>query len=178
MPESRYNMMTQLEQFRREKDAFYAGDPQSPLTAGQQKHFEGLNYFPENPALHLELSVERFRNQDEVSMQTSTGSLQNYFRYGRFHFQVEGQPAELTLYSGEEGDFFLPFKDSLAGSETYGAGRYLEPAPLGEDRFLVDFNYAYNPYCAYNERWSCPIPPFENSLKVPIRAGEKMFKEH
>ena len=82
---------------------------------------------------------------------------------------------ELTLYHGAYG-FFLPFVDSAAGIETYPSGRYLEPEPLPGDRFLVDFNLAYNPYCAYNDRWSCPITPFENRLKVPVRAGEKMFK--
>ena len=83
----------------------------------------------------------------------------------------------LTLYAvGDE--FFLPFVDSLAGKETYGAGRYLEPHRHGDGPFHIDFNYAYNPYCAYNERWSCPITPAENRLKVPIRAGEKLFESH
>ena len=107
-------------------------------------------------------------------MQTSTGDVQVYTRYGRFRFEVEGQPAELTIYLADYG-FFLPFVDALAGKETYPAGRYLEPEPLENGRFLVDFNLAYNPYCAYNDRWSCPLTPFENRLKVPLRAGEKIF---
>jgi uncharacterized protein (DUF1684 family) len=69
----------------------------------------------------------------------------------------------------------LPVVDGLAGKETYGAGRYLEPTLAGRGKLLVDFNYSYNPYCAYNENWSCPITPFENRLKIPIRAGEKIF---
>jgi uncharacterized protein (DUF1684 family) len=108
-------------------------------------------------------------------MQTSTGEVQTHQKYGRFKFTVEGQAAELTIYAGENG-YFLPFADSLAGTETYGAGRYLEPEPLGEGKFLVDFNVAYNPYCAYNQNFSCPIPPKENRLKVAIRAGEKVFE--
>ena len=79
-----------------------------------------------------------------------------------------------ALYGGD-GSFFLPFVDSLAGKETYPAGRYLEPEQLDGSRFLVDFNLAYNPYCAYNEMWSCPLTPFENRVKVPVRAGEKNF---
>jgi uncharacterized protein (DUF1684 family) len=71
--------------------------------------------------------------------------------------------------------YFLPFVDALAGSQTYAAGRYIEPIPLGEDKFLIDFNYAYNPYCAYNEYWSCPLTPVENRLRVAIPAGEKIF---
>ena len=80
----------------------------------------------------------------------------------------------LTVYANPQG-FFLPFVDALAGTETYGAGRYLDPEPLGGGRVLLDFNRAYNPYCAYNEQWSCPITPRENRLAVPIRAGEKLF---
>ncbi len=78
----------------------------------------------------------------------------------------------------EKDGYFLPFVDALAGKETYGAGRYLEPEPLGKGLFLVDFNLAYNPYCAYNDMWSCPISPAENHLKIPIRAGEKLFPLH
>ncbi len=81
------------------------------------------------------------------------------------------------MYRNEHG-FFLPFADALAGDETYGAGRYLEPEPAGDDRLLIDFNLAYNPYCAYNPNWSCPITPAENRLKVAIRAGEKVFDDH
>jgi uncharacterized protein (DUF1684 family) len=107
-------------------------------------------------------------------MQTSTGDVQAYERYGKFSFEVEGVPVELTIYYNETG-YFLPFVDSLASKETYPAGRYLEPESLGKNRFRVDFNLAYNPYCAYNDYWSCPLTPFENRLKIPIRAGEKLF---
>jgi uncharacterized protein (DUF1684 family) len=166
--------MSELDDLRREKDAFFKSHPQSPLTPEQQRAFTGLSYFPENPALRLEVRVEAFEPQDILEMQTSTGDVQRYRRIGRFRFEVDGQPAELTIYAGEHG-YFLPFADALAGSETYGAGRYLEPEPLGGGRFLVDFNQAYNPYCAYNPNWSCPLTPFENRLKVPVRAGEKIY---
>ena len=167
--------MTTLDRFRKDKDDFYAHYPDSPLTREQKKAFKGLKYFPENPALALEVTVEPFPEQTTITMQTSTGDVQDYVRFGRFTFTVDGQEAELTIYAtGHE--YFLPFADSLAGSETYPAGRYLEPRALGGGRFLVDFNYAYNPFCAYNERWSCPIPPAENRLKVAIRAGEMIFE--
>jgi uncharacterized protein (DUF1684 family) len=117
---------------------------------------------------------QEFDPKDKIEMQTTTGDTQIYERFGRFKFQVDGQDAELTIYSSGNG-FFLPFVDSLAGQETYPAGRYLEPEPLPGGRFLVDFNLAYNPYCAYNEMWSCPITPFENRVKVPLRAGEKIY---
>jgi hypothetical protein len=168
--------MTELETFRAEKDGFFGSHPQSPLTREQRKNFTGLNYFPENDGLRLEVTVEEFPVKERFEMQTSTGDIQVYERYGRFKFTVDGVEAELTIYQGAHG-FFLPFADSLAGGETYPAGRYLEPEPLPGGRFLVDFNLAYNPYCAYNEMWSCPITPAENRLKLAVRAGEKLFHE-
>ena len=168
--------MTELADFRAQKDAFFKAHPQSPLTAEQQTCFAGLRYFPENPVLRLVLPLEEYAEKDTVIMQTSTGDARLYIRYGRLRFTVDGQDVALTLYAdADSGAFFLPCVDALRGRETYGAGRYLDPEPLGDGRFLVDFNLAYNPYCAYNEMWSCPITPFENRLKVPIRAGEKLF---
>jgi uncharacterized protein (DUF1684 family) len=166
--------MTELDEFRAQKDQFFKTHPQSPLTTEQQQSFQGLHYFPENPALRLVVPVEAFADQGAIVMQTSTGDVREYIRYGRLQFSVDGQEVGLTLYS--EGDaYFLPFADALAGVETYGAGRYLEPEPVGDGQFVVDFNLAYNPYCAYNDDWSCPITPRENRLTVPIRAGEKLY---
>lgn len=168
--------MTELDAFRAEKNEFFGGHPQSPLSREQQKDFHGLNYFPENDSLRLEIKVDEFQIKERFEMQTSTGDVQPYEKFGKFHFPVDGEEVELTIYQSEHG-FFLPFVDSLAGKETYPAGRYLEPEPLPGGRFIVDFNIAYNPYCAYNEMWSCPITPAENRLKVAIRAGEKLFHE-
>lgn len=168
--------MSELDAFRAEKDEFYGSHPQSPLTAEQKKGFQGLKYFPENESLRLEVQVSEFPVKEGFDMQTSTGGVQHYERFGKFSFSVEGQQVELTIYRGEHG-FFLPFVDSLAGTETYPAGRYLEPEPLPGGRFFIDFNLAYNPLCAYNEMWSCPITPAENRLKTAIRAGEKLFHE-
>lgn len=166
--------MSSMENFRKQKDRFFKHDPHSPLLPEQKDGFEGLSYYPDNPDLRFEVEPEEFEEQEQVSMQTSTGDVADFIRWGRIHFEVEGEPAALTLYvSVGSGGFFLPFMDATNGEETYGAGRYLEIEPLASGRFLVDFNMAYNPYCAYNERWSCPIPPKENRLKVAIRAGEK-----
>jgi hypothetical protein len=169
------NAMIDLNAFRTEKDSFFARHMQSPLTHEQKRSFHGLHYFPEDESLRLEVRVERFADQTEIEIPTSTGSVQRYRRYGRFKFEVDGQQAELTIYKAAH-DFFLPFVDSLAGKETYPAGRYLEIEPLGRDRFIADFNLAYNPYCAYNAQWSCPLTPPENRLNIPIRAGEKIFE--
>jgi len=169
--------MTELEQFRAQKDTFFKMHPQSPLLPEQQETFERLRYFPENPALRLVIPIEEFASKERIVMQTSTGDVRPYARYGKLRFSVEEQTVELTLYADDDS-YFLPFADALAGEETYGAGRYLEPQSLGEGQFLIDFNLAYNPYCAYNDDWSCPITPIENRLQVPIRAGEKVFSEH
>ena len=168
--------MTELENFRAEKDDFFASHPQSPLTPLQTRTFEGLRYFDEDSSLRLEISVTPFAEREQIEIQTSTGDVRVYTRFARFQFTVDGQDAALTIYETEHG-FFLPFVDSLAGKETYPAGRYLDLEPLPGNRFLVDFNLAYNPYCAYNDKWSCPLTPFENRLKVPIRAGEKVFHD-
>ena len=170
--------MSELTEFRRAKDDFFKTGYQSPLTGEQKKDFKGLNYFPENPALRLELPLERHANPARVKMQTSTGGVQDYSRVGQITFQVKGQDAALQIYEAVDrpGNYFLPFVDGTAPAESYGAGRYLEPEEDG-DKLIVDFNLAYNPYCAYNERWSCPLPPAENRLTVRIEAGEKKFHE-
>jgi hypothetical protein len=167
-------MKSQAPKVRKQKDAFFKNHPQSPLPPQDRAGFKGLVYYPVDENLNLMLEAEEFDEKDEIQMQTSTGDVRSYLRWGRVHFSVDDQPAELTLfYSPESGYFFLPFMDATSGQETYGAGRYLEPHMVDETRVQVDFNLAYSPYCAYNENYSCPIPPAENRLKVRIEAGEK-----
>jgi hypothetical protein len=184
----RAKAVTDLETFRRQKDHFFKHDRYSPLLPEQKGTFAGLSYYVENPALRFELDLEPFEAQEPVMMQTSTGTTAEYIRYGRVRFEVGGEPVELTVFAAPGGGgFFLPFMDATSGEETYSGGRYLEIDPLPGGRFAVDFNMAYNPYCAYNEpqslaaragrspqTWTCPIPPKENRLKVPIWAGEKL----
>jgi uncharacterized protein (DUF1684 family) len=168
--------MSDLINFRTGKDQYFANDPYSPLTPQQKADFKGLQYFPENPVLRFHLPLEKTDQHGDVEIQISNGDIQVYNRYGVIHFEVNGEPANLTIFANEYG-LFLPFVDSLAGVETYGAGRYLEPEELPDGKLLIDFNLAYNPYCAYNEVWSCPLTPWENRLKVPIHAGEKLFQK-
>ena len=169
--------MSDLTEFRKAKDEFMGHDHDSPLEDDQKRDFRGLSYYEEDLDLRFVLDLERFPAQETVEMQTSTGDVAEYVRWGNVSFEVDGQVAELTLYrDASGGEFFLPFADATSGDETYGAGRYLDLEELPGGRVLVDFNKAYNPYCAYNERWSCPLTPFENRIGVPIRAGEKNFK--
>ena len=166
--------MTELEQFRAQKDDFFRLHPQSPLLPDQQMSFAGLSYFSENVDLRLELPIERFAKAETVYFETTGSTLAPHLKFSRIRFKVAGHDVELTVFSTAHG-LFLPFVDSLAGIETYPAGRYLEPELLDDRNLFVDFNLAYNPYCAYNDQWTCPICPPENRLNVVIRAGEKMF---
>ena len=178
--------MSALDRFRAQKDDFFQRDWQSPLTPDQRAAFAGLKYYPENPALRLTVPIEPHADQEIVTLITNTGSAREYVKYGQFSFESGGEVVTLQVYQDPEaGHFFLPFVDATAPDETYGAGRYLDIEPLGGGKFLIDFNYAYNPYCAYNEpyevnpnavqRWSCPLPPRENNLKVRIEAGERKY---
>ena len=163
----------QLTASRRDKDAFMKDHPQSPLSPEQQAAFDGLPYYDYNPALDLTVRVDPVEGEHEIAIETSSGDVRRYERYGRFTFTVDNQPVTLTIYEAPHG-YFLPFADANAGVETYGGGRYLEPEELPGGLFHVDFNQAYNPFCAYSDGWSCPIPPAENRLAVAIRAGEKL----
>jgi len=166
---------SELKRFRAEKDGVFARDPHSPLTDDQRRNFQGLAYFDENPQLVIQAGIDREVDPEEVRMGTSSGEEQVYHRYGLVRFRVDEQPAQLTLYSSEDSaELFVPFRDVTSGHETYGAGRYLE-VEAHDDHVTIDFNYAYNPNCAYDSAWSCPLPPTENWLRVPIRAGEKTF---
>jgi uncharacterized protein len=158
---------------RREKDEFFKASAYAPLTPEQQARFTHLSYYDPNPALDLVVTVEPFTEPGDTVFETTTGDHQHYRRYGQFTFAVDGHEVRLTLYSGPHG-YFLPFVDANAGQDTYSAGRYLEPEPMGNNRFHVDFNLAYNPYCAYGPGWSCPLTPAENRLNIPVRAGEKL----
>jgi uncharacterized protein (DUF1684 family) len=169
--------MSELQEFRVSKDQFYRSGRDSPLTRSQKIGFTGLAYFDEHPDLRIDAELAEPPNHDEITLETSTGDSQTYRRAGLVHFAVDGQPTQITLYAAEDADrFFVPFRDATSGHETYGAGRYLEVDPPVDGRVILDFNYAYNPYCAYNDQWSCPLPPLENWLAVPIRAGEKEFE--
>ena len=166
--------MSDLTDFREAKDRFFATSDDSPLTRQQRQRFTRLRYYEENHALVFDVAPEVFEERERVTMQTSTGTEATYERLARIRFHVGDTPWELTIYRDPDtGSLFLPFRDASAGRETYGAGRYLEVEPTEDGKLVVDFNYAYNPYCAYNTGWACPIPPFENRTRVPIRAGER-----
>lgn len=169
-----------LEQFRQSKDEFFKSQ-QSPLPSAARASFVGLRYYAPNLELRLSLTLERDPSAAPILMQTSTGAERVYQRLGWVTFSAAGSSARLALYAPEGDDqpsaAFVPFMDATNAKETYEGGRYLEAELTGET-VTLDFNLAYNPYCAYVDHWSCPIPPNENRLKVAIRAGEKTFGDH
>lgn len=166
----------ELEDQRREKDEAFKHDPNSPIPPGERRGFKGLSYYPPDPRYRIEAKLVAEPHQD-LNIQRSAGDVVLYTRLGHFAFTLPGGDVKLALYESD-GHAFLPFRDKTSGKDTYGAGRYLEPMELGGGRFLLDFNLAYNPFCAYNEEYSCPFPPPENWLQVPVEAGEKAYGEH
>ncbi len=170
-------MSTRLDRFRGNKNEFFRTDEHSPLQPDQQRAFTKLNYFPENDDLVFQVRLdENSVSHDPVMLETTSGTQQQFIPAGRIAFDIDGETVHLTLYrESGRGRYFLPFKDATSGHESYAGGRYLDPQETPDGVLTVDFNYAYNPYCAYSEDWTCPIPPKENELDVPIRAGEMAF---
>lgn len=163
-------------------DVVFGDAEQSILTAEDVANFHGLAYYPIDISYRVPCSFKRLKNQKPFQMKTSTDRLPTYVAYGKLSFKVNGEQCELTVYQNldliknkEYADYlFIPFIDETSGNETYGAGRYMD-IRIGdlEDNPVIDFNTCYNPYCAYNNRYSCPVPPSENHLTVPIHAGVK-----
>jgi len=159
---------------RRAKDEYFGRAHDSPLTVEQRTQFGGLRYFPEDAAYRFTVTVDPTESAYAEDVEMSDGSTSRLRRLGTVRFDLDGE--RLTLVAYEQGDdLFIPFRDGTSGKETYGAGRYVEAEPLGGGRFALDFNRAYNPYCAYNDAWRCPLPPPDNWLSVAIRAGELSF---
>src|SRR5215469_8325934 len=179
-----------LQRFRETRDALFATHPQSALDEEQRQHFEGLRYFPYNPAMCLTADVDINVEPTLLTVAMNEKESMTMTKVARLRFTLDGQEVGLSLYwlNIYGGGLFLPFRDTTSPAESYGGGRYLFDTIKGSDflpvpgvstneRILLDFNYAYNPSCAYNDRWVCPLAPIENRLKVPIRAGEMKYKE-
>lgn len=166
-----------LDDFRKHKNEYFASGAHSPLEPDDIKGFEGLAYYPYNPALQFELDIEPTDDQgSRLTLDTSDGQRIDFLIAGAVHFMVDNGEYALTLLKdSDRGRFFLPFNDTTNGLETYSGGRYLDPQQKPNGKLAIDFNFAYNPYCAYGDGWSCPLPPEQNKLQVELRAGEKAF---
>ncbi len=172
--------MTQLEHFRQQIDQYFATSGDSPLEPAQQRDFAGLNYYPESSDFVFEVELEPPTDTTPYIAPTSTGDEVRFERIGRFSFEVGGEIVTLVVLGSGAGDMFIPFRDATSGKTTYGAGRYLDDhrygvTHLGDKRYRLDFNFAYNPTCAYSPYYSCPLPPRENWLSVALEAGEMAY---
>ena len=170
---------TRLDAYRERRDHYFAHDPGSPLEPDQRDSFDGLRYFSEHPDLALEVPLDESGPGvgEQVDLLTVDGQAKPFLRAGRIRFEVDGQPVTLSVFKDlTRGRYFLPFRDGTSGQESYAGGRYLDPRARPDGTLQVDFNYAYNPYCAYSDGWSCPIPPPENVTSVRIEAGEQAFR--
>ncbi|HET9345570.1 MAG TPA: DUF1684 domain-containing protein [Candidatus Limnocylindrales bacterium] len=170
-----------IEGYRAEKDVFFKESADSPIPAEERDAFEGLPYYPVNVDLVFEgLSLEPYGGDEPADFQipTSDGKLRPAHRAGSFTFELDGEPRRLTGYELEgahvDGRLFIPFMDATSGTETYGAGRYLDLEPDDDGTYAIDFNLAYHPSCVYQPKFSCPLTPAENRLPVRIDAGERL----
>ena len=164
---------------RQQTDMFMRQSPNSPFLPEQRSSFEGLSYFPPDPAYRVRARLVPVEGQEEIVVPTSDGSLRRYVGYAWAEFELGGSRHRLLLLQDRESRvsnrLFLAFRDQTSGAETYGGGRYLDLFQQKEREIIIDFNLAYNPYCVYNFAYSCPLPPEENRLTVPILAGEKNY---
>ena len=162
------------------RDRLFAEHPQSPYDPVAQQRFDGLRFFDYDPELRVLGDVEP-AEPELRELDSSTGERIRFRRFATVGFLLAGEPQQLPLWwlEGYGGGVFLPFADATSGAETYGGGRYLldtvKGADLGEQdgRLVLDFNFAYNPSCAYDPRWTCPLPPRQSRLQLPVRAGER-----
>lgn len=168
---------------REEKNRFFMLDPRSPVPREERRRLvgKGLGYYPPDPDLRFELVLQEHREKGKIEVEATKGGVREFIRWGEFRFKVNKKWCVLQAYKSDaqQEGLWVPFRDTTSGTETYGAGRYLDLEPsrdrIVEERWILDFNKAYNPWCAYSEAYTCPFIPTENWLQVPIRAGEMKY---
>jgi uncharacterized protein (DUF1684 family) len=184
-----------LERFRAGKDALFGKHPQSPIAPEARSSFPGLRYFAYDPELRIDGTLSPITSESRIEAPASGPHPMPLQRAGTIDFRLGGEPGRLTVFWIDVygGGLFLPFRDATCPAESYGAGRYLFDTVKGSSLdagamdgesngyaggpVTLDFNYAYNPSCAYDARWACPLAAPENWLTAPIRAGELKFRE-
>jgi uncharacterized protein (DUF1684 family) len=163
--------------WRAEKDS-YMRSSDSPVPPGQRDTFQPLPYFPIAHDYRVPAALKVIPGDEVIEMSTSTGQRRRMRRIGTLEFTLLGTPTTLTAFidaSARNMDrLFVPFGDLTNGTETYPGGRYLDLDRTATGIYDLDFNRAYNPFCVFNPTYDCPVPPRENRLKLPVRAGEKM----
>lgn len=177
-PEGNYR--AEMETIRRDRDEYMKSAKDSPF-AGKAEGFAGLKYYPVSSAYRVQADLEITQPRETVSLPTSDGKSRTFLTYGIAYFDLEGKRHQLRILEhlddgADRGKLFLAFTDETSAGESYGGGRYLDLTKVsGASTILIDFNKAYNPYCAYNNSFSCPFPPAENHVSIALRAGEKNY---
>jgi uncharacterized protein (DUF1684 family) len=157
------------------KDIWFSNDFESPFVKTTTP-FQRLDYFPPNKDFIISAKFAKGNNSDSIKLITNLGEANTYLVYGTATFTIRDAEYVLQLlFQGSGGELFIPYMDATSGNSTYGAGRYLEAAIPTENEIILDFNLAYNPYCAYVDGFSCPFPPKANILDIAIEAGEKTY---
>jgi uncharacterized protein (DUF1684 family) len=174
--------VNEIEKEREDKDRFMRTSAESPFVENTER-FEGLQFYPADIRYKITASLSPVQNKKSVVLGTNDGKEQRYIEYAHAEFDLDGYHHSLLILEVVDmgpfrGKLFLAFGDETSAMETYGAGRYLDVSKApGSNTITLDFNKAYNPYCAYADKYSCPFPPSENLLKVPIKAGEKKYHD-
>jgi uncharacterized protein (DUF1684 family) len=169
--------------WRQDRDDFFRNHQRSPLTEKDKENFKGLKYYPYNPKYlfsgHIERYILHINNPKYyATFLTNKGINKRYIRYGKFQFKLDGKGYTIEIYKSILSDYlFIPFKDKTNGEETYEGGRYIDAEILPGYKMVLDFNMAYYPSCAYNDKFICVLPPRENMLDIEIRAGERNLKK-
>ena len=173
------------EEFQANLNKKFADSTSSPLKSEDLKTFKNLNFFHIDSKYIVEAKLVRTKKEKVFKMKTSTDRLPEYKKYGELYFTIDGKDLKLNVYQSIDlikkkeykNYLFLPFTDLTCGNDSYAAGRYIDLSIPKNDKIIIDFNKAYNPYCAYNYKYSCPIVPAENDLTVEIKAGVKKFHD-
>jgi uncharacterized protein (DUF1684 family) len=170
-----------IEAARENKNSFFGMYFQSPIPPEDRQKFRGLDYYPPDPEYRFEIELHEHEEKSIQKIEDTQGNEREFLRWGEFRLKIGDMDCKLQAYKSEptEERLFVPFRDATSGKETYGAGRYLDLEPgkhyTTEGKWILDFNEAYNPWCAYSKDYACPFVPPENWLKVPIKAGEKNY---
>ncbi|MDQ6530742.1 DUF1684 domain-containing protein [Flavobacterium sp. LHD-85] len=174
---------TDAQKFQKKINSEYADPKTSPLMAEDLKTFKSLDFFPISETYFVNATLVKAKGGKVFEMKTSGTRTPKYIKYGTLNFKINGKPFQLAVYQSLDlivqekykNHLFLPFSDLTTGKESYIGGRYIDLEIPKGNTIAVDFNQAYNPYCAYNYKYSCPLVPQENDLKIEIKAGVKTF---
>lgn len=181
------NIIKEIKAYQASENSTFFDPEKTILDKDTFRNFVGLEFYPIDLKYRVESKFIRTPNEKPFLMRTTTQRLPEYIKYGEAHFDIDGKDLQLTLYKSTDSwgnpekygnQLFLPFTDLTSGDGSYGGGRFINITIPEGNTIIIDFNKSYNPYCAYNSKYSCPIPPKENDLLVYIKAGVKDFRNH